>query len=132
MKIGRILFFVSALLLANGSVMQAGPSEKQKKEAAKTEVNEDVPALDVDKQLQYCHKQVARALAELKQKDGSYDYTMEPRNILKDDKQKGWNCRKATPEEWCDGFWPGILWMDYQISHDNAVRTAAEGYTNAL
>ena len=36
------------------------------------------------------------------------------------------------PEEWCDGFWPGILWMDYQMSHDNAVRTAAEGYTNAL
>lgn len=27
---------------------------------------------------------------------------------------------------------PGILWMDYQMSHDNAVRTAAEGYTNAL
>ena len=132
MKIGRILFFVSALLLANGSVIQASSSEKQKKEAAKTEVNEDVPALDVDKQLQYCHKQVARALAELKQKDGSYDYTMEPRNILKDDKQKGWNCRKATPEEWCDGFWPGILWMDYQMSHDNTVRTAAEGYTNAL
>lgn len=49
MKIGRILFFVSALLLANGSVMQASSSEKQKKEAAKTEVNEDVPALDVDK-----------------------------------------------------------------------------------
>ena len=46
MKIGRILFFVSALLLANGSVMQASSSEKQKKEAAKTEVNEDVPALD--------------------------------------------------------------------------------------
>ena len=109
MKIGRILFFVSALLLANGSVMQASSSEKQKKEAAKTEVNEDVTALDVNKQLQYCHKQVTRALAELKRKDGSYDYTMEPRNILKDDKQKGWNCCKATPEEWCDGFWPGIL-----------------------
>ena len=56
------------------------------------------PTLDVDKQLQYCHKQVARALAELKQKDGSYDYTMEPRNILKGDKQKGWNCRKATAD----------------------------------
>lgn len=92
MKIGRILFFVSALLLANGSVMQASSSEKQKKEAAKTEVNEDVTALDVNKQLQYCHKQVTRALVELKRKDGSYDYTMEPRNILKDDKQKGCNC----------------------------------------
>lgn len=93
MKIGRIFFLASALFLANGTMAQnkLGTSLE----------------LDVDKQLEYCHKQVIRALAELKQKDGSYDYTMEPRNILKGDKQKGWNCRKATPEEWCDGFWPG-------------------------
>ena len=132
MKIGRILFFVSALLLVNGTAAEAGSVKKQKKEAAKMEIKEDVPALDVDKQLQYCHKQVARALAELKQKDGSFDYMMEPRNILKGDKQKGWNCRKATPEEWCDGFWPGILWMDYQNTRDEAVRKAAEGYTESL
>ena len=98
MKIGKILFGVSALFLANGMMAQSKLDAKQ--------------GLDVNKQLQYCHKQVSRALAELKQKDGSFDYTMEPRNILKGDKQKGWNCRKATPEEWCDGFWPGILWMD--------------------
>lgn len=61
--------------------------------------------LDLDKQLKYCHQQVTRALAELRQNDGSYDYIMEPRNILNGDKQKGWNCRKATAEEWCDGFW---------------------------
>ena len=89
MKIGRILFFVSALFLANGMMAQNKLDAKQ--------------GLDVNKQLQYCHKQVKRALAELQQKDGSYDYTMEPRNILKGDKQKGWNCRKATAEEWCDG-----------------------------
>ena len=111
MKARRILFFVSALFLANGVMAQK---------------------LDVEKQLQYCHKQVGRALTELRQKDGSYDFTMEPRNILKGDKLKGWNCRKATPEEWCDGFWPGILWMDYQNFKDEAVRKAAEGYTESL
>ena len=118
MKIGKILFGVSALFLANGMMAQSKLDAKQ--------------GLDVNKQLQYCHKQVGRALAELKQKDGSFDYTMEPRNILKGDKQKGWNCRKATAEEWCDGFWPGILWMDYQNTKDEAVRKAAEGYTESL
>lgn len=60
---------VSALFLVNGMMAQNKLDAKQ--------------GLDVDKQLQYCHKQVCRALAELKQKDGSFDYTMEPRNILK-------------------------------------------------
>ena len=111
MKIKRILFGVSALALS-----QVGMGQK----------------LDVDKQLGYCHKQVTRALTELRQKDGSYDFTQEPRNILNGDKQKGWNCRKATAEEWCDGFWPGILWMDYRNTQDEAVRKAAEGYTESL
>ena len=117
-KIGKILFGVSALFLANGMMAQSKLDAKQ--------------GLDVNKQLQYCHTQVGRALEELKQKDGSYDFSMEPRNILKGDRQKGWNCRKATPEEWCDGFWPGILWMDYQNTKDEVVRKAAEGYTESL
>lgn len=62
MKIGKILFGVSALFLANGMMAQSKLDAKQE--------------LDVNKQLQYCHKQVGRALEELKQKDGSFDYTM--------------------------------------------------------
>ena len=120
MKIRRILFCMATVAISQISMAQ------------KVQTAAQVPALDVDKQLQYCHKQVKHALAELQQKDGSYDYTMEPRNILKGDKQKGWNCRKATAEEWCDGFWPGILWMDYQNTKDEAVRKAAEGYTESL
>ena len=120
MKIRRILFCMATVAISQISMAQ------------KVQTAALVPTLDVDKQLQYCHKQVKRALTELQQKDGSYDYTMEPRNILKGDKQKGWNCRKATPEEWCDGFWPGILWMDYQNTKDEAVRKAAEGYTESL
>ena len=78
--------------------------------------------LDIDRQLKYCSTQVNRALDELRHKDGTYDYTMQPRNILNGDRQKGWNCRPAKAEEWCDGFWPGILWMTYQTTGDEAVR----------
>lgn len=89
-------------------------------------------SFQVDQQLQRCHQKVRQALHDLQKPDGTLDYTMEPRNILHGDKQKAWNCRKATAEEWCSGFWPGILWMDYGYSHDSIVGQAAEGYTAAL
>lgn len=87
----------------------------------------------VQKELDYCSAQVDRALDELRHADGSYDFTMEPRNILNGDKQKGWNCRPAVAPEWCSGFWPGILWMNYSLHPDNAeLLRAAKGYTEAL
>lgn len=89
-------------------------------------------SFQVDQQLQRCHQKVRQALHDLQKTDGTLDYTMEPRNILHGDKQKAWNCRKATAEEWCSGFWPGILWMDYSYTHDSIVAQAAEGYTAAL
>ncbi len=119
MKIRRILFCMATIAISQISMAQ------------KVQTAAQVPTLDVDKQLQYCHKQVKRALAELQQKDGFYDYMMEPRNILKGDKQKGWNCRKMD-KDWCSGFWPGILWMDYQNTKDEAVKKTAEGYTESL
>ena len=70
------------------------------------------PKLDVEKDLAYCAEQVCRALDSLRRADGSYDYTMEPRNILEG--ETAWNCRKASAEEWCSGFWPGVLWMTLQ------------------
>ncbi len=87
---------------------------------------------DPDRELEYCHAQIRRALALLKDSGGNYDFSMEPRNILPADSGKGWNCREAKAEEWCGGFWPGILWMDYSVSKDAEVRNAAEGYTSAL
>ena len=63
--------------------------------------------LDVNKALDYCAEQTQRTLAELKT-DSGIDYTMMPRNIMTDEHH--WNCRKATKEEWCAGFWPGVLW----------------------
>ncbi len=85
---------------------------------------------NVDEALGYCTAQVSRALEAMKDSTGHYDYTMEPRNIL--DGDTVWNCRKASAEEWCSGFWPGILWMDYEQTKDAAVRQAAEGFTQSL
>ena len=98
------------------------------------------------KALAYCSTQVDSALAALR----PYDFTMMPRNILpsgpKDTSRaemKGenstnhtlplrWNLRPACAEEWCSGFWPGILWMTFASNHSEAVKKAAEGYTRAI
>ena len=87
--------------------------------------------LRVDDDLNYCHRQVQRALTELRA-GGGYDFTMEPRNILATDRHAGWNERKATAEEWCSGFWPGVLWMDYMASGDTTLLRPARGYTESL
>ena len=83
-------------------------------------------SFDADSALTYCHQQVTKALEALQ----PYDFTMEPRNILEG--ETTWNCRKAIAQEWCSGFWSGILWMDYAYSKDESVREAAEGYTEAI
>ena len=41
-----------------------------------------VEPFDVDKELDYCNAQITKALDALCEADGSYDYTMMPRNIL--------------------------------------------------
>lgn len=86
--------------------------------------------LDADNALNYCAAQVNRALEALKDSAGNYDYTMEPRNILEGD--TAWNCRKVSEQEWCSGFWPGVLWMDYDYTKDETIKKVAEGYTNTL
>ena len=69
------------------------------------------PRFPVDDCLAYCHRQVVRTLTELRDSMGRTDYTMTPRNIGTDEQH--WNLRTVkTPEEWCAGFFPGILWMD--------------------
>ena len=82
-----------------------------------------------DSQMEYCVGKVRTALSQLRDGEGKYDYTMMPRNILEG---KTWNSRKAEREEWCSGFWPGVLWMAYKASGDGEIRQAAEGYTKAL
>lgn len=67
--------------------------------------------LDVDAQLAYCHRQVQRSLAQLRDAAGKIDYTVTPRCVKAGEEH--WTLRSVkTPEEWCAGFFPGILWMD--------------------
>lgn len=85
--------------------------------------------LDVEESLAYCDRQVKRTLRELSATD-STDYTMMPRNIASGDSV--WHLRKATPDEWCAGFWPGVLWYNYEATHDEIIREEAELYTASL
>lgn len=86
--------------------------------------------VDVEKALSYCSEQVNRTLTELKGENGQIDYTMMPRNIM--DSLTTWHCRKATKEEWCAGFWPGVLWYDYEYTGDEKIRAEAEKFTASL
>lgn len=87
-------------------------------------------SFDANKELDYCTAQVTKALDALLDADGNYDFTMEPRNILEG--ETVWNCRLARAEEWCSGFWPGVLWMTYEYTKDDNIRKVAEGYTASL
>ncbi|HJD10592.1 MAG TPA: glycoside hydrolase family 88 protein [Candidatus Phocaeicola caecigallinarum] len=85
---------------------------------------------DADEALAYCDAQVRRTLDELAQRDGGVDYTMMPRNIA--DSASHWYCSKVTKDEWCAGFWPGILWYDYEYTNDPDIRQEAEKFTASL
>ena len=89
-------------------------------------VSNVVRAIDAEREIKYCERQTEKALQALQ----PYDFSMMPRNILQGQTQ--WNLRKAIPEEWCSGFWTGILWMDYAHSRSEAVKRAAEQYTDAI
>jgi len=88
-----------------------------------------VESLDVTKSLDYCASQTQRTLTQLKG-DSAIDYTMMPRNILKG--SNTWSCRKATKEEWTSGFWPGVLWYDFENTKDPQIKLEAEKYTQSL
>lgn len=91
-------------------------------------VSTDAETLDVNEALGYCNSQVSRTLSELG--GDSIDYTMMPRNIAATDSV--WHCRKATPDEWCAGFWPGVLWYAYENSRDEALLDKAQRFTESL
>lgn len=88
----------------------------------------DAASFDLDEAIQYCNSQVHRSLRNLC--NDSTDYSMFPRNIQGNDST--WACRKGTPDEWCSGFWPGVLWYDYELTGDTLVRQMADRYTEEL
>lgn len=81
--------------------------------------------VDAETDLAYCNDKVHAALAHL-----PADSTVMPRNIQGDARE--WACRPVCPEEWCSGFWPGVLWYDYEFSGDSTVLAAAKESTQRL
>lgn len=86
--------------------------------------------INPDKDLRYCDKQIRRTLSDLRSKNGNIDYTMMPRDISKN--MSSWHCSKAVKEEWCSGFWPGVLWYDYEATKDVKIKNEAEKFTASL
>lgn len=83
----------------------------------------------VDDSLAYCDRQIDRSIHNLAS-SGTTDYSMQPRNIAPGDSV--WHCRKACAEEWCSGFWPGVLWYDYENTGRKDIAELADRYTRAL
>lgn len=79
---------------------------------------------DVDSELNYCKRQINKSLSRIG------DSTMMPRNILSG--QSDWNLVPVRIEEWTAGFWPGILWYDYENTKSEEVLDAARHYTDIL
>ena len=86
--------------------------------------------LDIDGDLAYCNAQIHRTLDGLRGNSDPIDYPMRPRNMEGD--ATCWHCRKADKEEWCGGFWPGILWYNYEATGDTTIRKEAEKFTSSL
>lgn len=84
----------------------------------------DNPTFDVDSELDYCNKQINRTLSHIG------DSTMMPRNILSG--QSDWNLVPVRIEEWTAGFWPGILWYNYENRKSEEALNAAKHYTDML
>jgi len=79
---------------------------------------------NVDNEMQYCDTQIRRTLTEIKSSD------MMPRNIM--DSLTSWKLVPVEIGEWTIGFWPGILWYDYENSKDSYILEKANYYTDLL
>lgn len=92
--------------------------------------NTDSVAIDTDKELGYCHDKVLATLSELHSGKDSIDYTMMPRNVAPD--AHNWECRPTCAQEWCSGFWPGVLWYDFESTNDSTVYAEADKFTRSV
>ena len=84
------------------------------------------PAAMAENGLDYCARQTERTLSQIE----SEGYGMSPRNIAPGDST--WKLCPVSKELWTEGFWPGILWYDYEYTSDEKILAAARKYTEAL
>lgn len=91
----------------------------------------DTTSFDVDAAIDRCHSQVERALNQLSAMGDTATKVM-PRSVNMAAGDTAWTCRPVCAEEWCSGFWPGILWLDYSMRPTPEVRRAAINSTLAI
>lgn len=82
--------------------------------------------------IDYCIQKVEQSLLAQKDAAGNIDYTQQLRNIPQG--QQHWTTRPSVKEEWCSGFWPGILWMAASADtvRAQALSDAASRYAESL
>jgi unsaturated chondroitin disaccharide hydrolase len=79
--------------------------------------------IDVSRQLKYCASQIEKTLTLIPSKDNDI-----PRNIVPGTS----NWRFVGYQDWCSGFWPGILWYGYEATKSPEMRSAAERFSLEL
>lgn len=80
--------------------------------------------IDVDKELAYCDAQIRKALPNMT------DPGRGARNIAADTSDPQWHCSDIN--DWTCGFWPGILWYDYEFTKDEEIKRQAERFSEAI
>lgn len=79
---------------------------------------------DVERSLDYCNTQVNKTLIEIR------GINRMPRNIM--DSLTIWELVPVCIGEWTIGFWPGILWYNYENTQNLNDANAAAYYTDLL
>jgi unsaturated chondroitin disaccharide hydrolase len=77
----------------------------------------------VDKQLNYCVAQASKTADA-----GLQDSSQIPRSIANGNTT--W--RKVNYRDWTSGFWPGMLWYNFEYSKDEKWKNEAIRFSNAL
>ncbi len=80
--------------------------------------------INIDKNIAYCVQQAAKTLKDIP--EGTT--TNIPRRVLNG--EHGWQF--SNYNDWCSGFWPGILWYLYQDTGDNKWKMEADKFTREL
>jgi unsaturated chondroitin disaccharide hydrolase len=105
MKKSRMIISVALLCLAGCSVKQSSQ-------------------LDVNRALDYCRSQIERTLEEIS------NTSRMPKNIA--DSLSSWKTTDIAISEWTVGFFPGILWYNYENTQSLTDADVALYYTGLL
>jgi unsaturated chondroitin disaccharide hydrolase len=80
--------------------------------------------LDVNRELNYCYSRVKRTLKEIG------NTNRMPKNMA--DSLNSWKTADVSIGEWTVGFWPGILWYNYENTQSPTNADIARCYTALL